>query len=50
MPQVFFGGEALGVRKLACAFFECSIYPHNSDQMRDKGGSKLCSLHASASE
>ena len=28
----FIGGEALGVRTLACAFFECSIYPLNSDQ------------------
>jgi prepilin-type N-terminal cleavage/methylation domain-containing protein len=35
------GGEALGVRKLACAFFESSIYPLNSEQMRHKGGSKL---------
>jgi len=28
---VFIGGEALGVRKLACAFLECSIYLLNSD-------------------
>jgi len=39
--MVFVGGEALGVRKLACAFFECSIYPPNSEPMRHKGGSKL---------
>jgi prepilin-type N-terminal cleavage/methylation domain-containing protein len=35
------GGEALGVRKLACAFFECSMNPLNSKQVRPKGGSKL---------
>jgi hypothetical protein len=28
------------MRKLACAFFDCSISPINSDQMRHKGGSK----------
>jgi len=39
--MVFAGGEALGVRKLACAFFECSICPLNSDQVKHKGGSKL---------
>ena len=44
--NVFAGGEALGVRKLACAFFKCSIYPLNSEQMRHEGGSKLCPLHA----
>jgi prepilin-type N-terminal cleavage/methylation domain-containing protein len=27
--------------KRACAVFECSIYPLNSEQMRHKGGSKL---------
>jgi hypothetical protein len=37
----FVGGEALGGRKLAWAFFECSIYPLNSEQIRHKGGSKL---------
>jgi hypothetical protein len=29
------------VRKLACAFFKCSIYPLNSCQIEHKGGSKL---------
>jgi len=33
--------KPLEVRKLACAFFECSLYLLNSDQMRHKGGSKL---------
>ena len=29
------------MRKLACAFFKCSIYPLNSYQIEHKGGSKL---------
>ena len=41
MLQGFAGGEALGVRNFACAFFECSIYPLNSDPTRHKGRSKL---------
>ena len=34
------------MRKLACAFFECSRCPLNSDHLRHEGGCKLCPLHA----
>jgi hypothetical protein len=38
---IFVGGEGLGVRKLLIAFFACSIYPLNSDQVRHEGGSQI---------
>jgi hypothetical protein len=33
--------KPLDCASLLCAFFECSICPLNSDQVKHKGGSKL---------
>jgi hypothetical protein len=38
--------KPLEFASFACAFFECSIYPPNSEQIKHKGCSKLCPLHA----